>query len=343
MKGSYKGIHYEYTSGTTVRKKSVFIRMLYNLIGFTKSIIRILELRKRGLGAILLIGPLGFSKEIIYFILCKIIGIKFIQERTEYPFIISKNNFFTKINLWIYLNLSCKLYDSLLVISKPLKEYFAKYVSKKTRIFILPIVVNPERFTSVKKIRYNSDYIAYCGSMQSDKDGINYLLEAFSIIRKKFQIKLKLVGKTDFNGFSKFKEQIEKMNLSSEILFTGRVTNEEMANILANAKLLVLARPATIQAQGNFPTKIGEYLATGNPIVTTKVGEINEYLRDGINAYLAKPGDSADFAKKIEEALVNGERSMQIGLEGQKLAQKEFNYLYQGKKLAEFLNITETK
>ena len=49
--------------------------------------------------------------------------------------------------------------------------------------------------------------------------------------------------------------------------------------------MLVLARPDNIQAKGGFPTKLGEYLATGNPVVVTKVGEIPNYLIDGVNAF----------------------------------------------------------
>ena len=60
-----------------------------------------------------------------------------------------------------------------------------------------------------------------------------------------------------------------------------------MPKYLCNAKLLALARPDSIQAQGGFPTKLGEYLATGRPVVVTKVGEIPDYLEDGVNAFLS--------------------------------------------------------
>ena len=50
-----------------------------------------------------------------------------------------------------------------------------------------------------------------------------------------------------------------------------------------------MARPDSRQARGGFPTKLGEYLATGKPVCVTKVGEITVYLEDNVSAFLAEP------------------------------------------------------
>ncbi len=54
--------------------------------------------------------------------------------------------------------------------------------------------------------------------------------------------------------------------------------------------------PDSKQAQGGFPTKLGEYLATGNPVCATTVGEIPDYLVDGESVYFAVPGSVDSFA-----------------------------------------------
>ena len=48
--------------------------------------------------------------------------------------------------------------------------------------------------------------------------------------------------------------------------FTGRTSPEVMPQILTDASILALARPNNVQSQNGFPTKLGEYLATGNPV-----------------------------------------------------------------------------
>ena len=52
---------------------------------------------------------------------------------------------------------------------------------------------------------------------------------------------------------------------------------------------MALARPTNKQAEGGFPTKLGEYLATGNTVVVTNVGEIGEFLHDKVNAFVSDP------------------------------------------------------
>jgi len=68
-------------------------------------------------------------------------------------------------------------------------------------------------------------------------------------------------------------------------------------------------------------------LASGKPVIITKVGDIPLYLKDNINAYLAEPDNIESFSQKLRECLNNPKQAQKIGLEGQKLAYNEFNYL----------------
>ncbi len=104
-----------------------------------------------------------------------------------------------------------------------------------------------------------------------------------------------------------------------------------------NAGLLVLPRPDSKQAQGGFPTKLGEYLATGKPVCVTRVGEIPEYLEDGKSVFMAKPGDTDSFAYAMERALSNPVLAKEVGKNGRKVAEKYFNMEKQAEKLYNFL------
>lgn len=70
-----------------------------------------------------------------------------------------------------------------------------------------------------------------------------------------------------------------------------------MPQMLKNAEALVLDRPNSLQAQYGFPTKLGEYLLTGNPVVVTKVGDIPLYLKDGVSALLSEDRNPKEFAE----------------------------------------------
>ena len=130
---------------------------------------------------------------------------------------------------------------------------------------------------------------------------------------------------------------IEEFGLTNRITYFGVLNKDQIPVFVCNADLLVLSRPDSHQAQGGFPTKLGEYLATGNPVCVTKVGEIPDYLEDNVSAFMATPGDVDSFADAMDRALSNPDNAKKVGLAGRKVAEREFNSEIQAKRLYEFL------
>lgn len=111
----------------------------------------------------------------------------------------------------------------------------------------------------------------------------------------------------------------------------------KIPSFISNAEALALSRPDSHQAQGGFPTKLGEYLATGKPVCVTKVGEIPEYLEDNVSAFMANPGDVDSFADALDRALGNPNISITVGQAGKFIAETIFNSDIQAKRLSDFL------
>lgn len=338
--GEYQGLPFEFTSGTRYRSPGIATRVWFNMLGFWKSLARIAQMKRReGLKVALMVGPLGFFKETMYFIVCRLYGVKLVEERTEYPFLSPGKSPLFRLKLWLYLHVSCRQYDGMLVISKVLEGYFRKYIRPGAGIFVMPIIVEPERFDLVAAGEQEFEDVVYIGSMQTGKDGVEFLLEAFARIAGKYgKLRLVLIGNTAFDGFIRLQQQVEALQIGNRVVFTGRMPVADIPLPLKNAKMLVLARPANKQAEAGMPTKVGEYLATGNPVVVTKVGSIPDYLEDGVNAFLAEPGDVAGFADKMEEILLHPDKAKVVGERGKELARSVFNYTYQGARLASFFH-----
>jgi len=109
-----------------------------------------------------------------------------------------------------------------------------------------------------------------------------------------------------------------------------------MPPLLCGAKVLALARPSSLQSTGGFPTKLGEYLATGKPVVVTKVADIPRYLEDGENAYLVEPDDNSAFAEKLGFVLSHYEDALQTAQKGKELTNTVFNYKIQSRRIQDF-------
>jgi glycosyltransferase involved in cell wall biosynthesis len=331
--GIFNGIEYVYPSGTTFRSPHFYFRILSFLSGLYHTTVLLNTENKKNRIDFIFAGVMGFLIYLWFFIICRMLKARYLHERSEYPFIRSGKSVFDSFSLFIYLQITCKFFDGFLVITRKLKEYFTPHLRIDCPVFLLPILVEPERFMSISPTS-EKKYIAYCGSMQGNKDGVPDLIEAFGMIAAKFpDVTLYLIGSTLFEGFEVLQQQIMRLSLQKRIIFTGTLDRELLPGMLVNAIMLVLARPESKQAEGGFPTKLGEYLATGKPVVVTETSEIGDYLHDGENAFIARPGDPTHFAKKMESVLGNYTYALQVGARGQHLATTTFNYTHQGKEL----------
>lgn len=263
-------------------------------------------------------------------------GIKVLHERTELPYAIAGQSKRRQKMLDIYLNRQLPKFDGVFVISNKLTQYIGQYNKAVKKLVTLVDLVF---FRSEKQSPYPFSYIGYCGTISGNKDGVPILIEAFASITNKFpQLKLVLVGNNSNKaGIKETTDAIEKFNLSDKVIFTGLVEREMMPVILCNAEILVVSKPDNEQNSGNFPIKIGEYLATGVPVVVTSVGEIPLFIKDGESGYLAVPGSAASFAQKMEEALSNRDKAKQAGLSGRKIAEENFDYRKVSKIMADYI------
>lgn len=272
------------------------------------------------------------------FILCKIYQIKLLQEKSEFPFVLMKKGFFAKCWAWYYTTTTYKLFDGLIVMTKPLIEYFGKKVRKGCRMIEVPMTVDFDRF-SIKRneSKEYGDYIAYCGNMAGNKDGVMNLIEAFDIASKKIKdIKLLLIGGSTVPEDLIKLEEYAKDKGEGRIIFYGRASRDEIPRLLVNAKALALARPSSLQSTGGFPTKLGEYLATSNPVAVTAVGDIPRYLNNS-NSFIVEPDNNQAFAEKLVAIFDNYPYAQEIGQRGRKVAEYNFDYKVQAPRIHDFL------
>lgn len=336
---NYKGVIIKslnnYQGKNKVKKLYSYLRAIYNLRE------RILDINNSNK----IDGIVVFSIDVVaikaLISLAKRYKIKIFHERTELPYIVGKeNSIVSDLTYNYYIKNLIPKFDGIFVISDKLKDYFISYNRNIEKILT---VVDTTFFKSITSRMYQFQYIAYCGNLGSKKDGIPLLIESFAKLSTNFpQYKLLLIGQnTNRMEINEVFNAIKKFNIENKVVFTGFVNRNDMPNLLGHADLLVISKPENEQNSGNFPIKIGEYLATGKPIVATKVGEIPKFIVDGESGFLAIPNSSESFYHKMEEALTDYKKSIQIGSNGKKIAEQVFDYKVQAKKMAAYINKIE--
>jgi glycosyltransferase involved in cell wall biosynthesis len=229
--------------------------------------------------------------------------------------------------------------DGFILMTKTLMNHYKNFPKLKPELVHLPMTVDLERFnTNLPTLEgFEQPYIAFVGVMNDAKDGVTILIKAFAKIHSQFpEYKIYLVGGWNYDT-PNHQKLIKQYGLQNKVFWKGEYPRNEIPAIIKNATLLVLPRPDSKQAQGGFPTKLGEYLATGNPVCATTVGELPQYLTDNESIYFAKPGSIDSFADAMIKALSNLKEAQLIAKKGREVAEKHFNKDIQSKLLYNFL------
>ena len=131
----------------------------------------------------------------------------------------------------------------------------------------------------------STSIIGYTGNFESYQ-GIELLLKAFKLASAEMlDIKLLLVGGGGDSAhpqFMKIQALVEEFRLADQVIFTGERPVSEMGLYMESADILVSPR----LSGENTPLKIYSYMASGKPIVATRIKSHTQVLTDDI-AYLA--------------------------------------------------------
>jgi colanic acid/amylovoran biosynthesis glycosyltransferase len=120
--------------------------------------------------------------------------------------------------------------------------------------------------------------------------------------------------------------QIEEVNLQERIQLPGPKPQHELRARLTSANVFVLPSvPEPGGGMDNLPTVIMEAMATGLPVVSTRIGGIPEMVVDNETGFLVQPNDVMAVADAIEKVTNDRSLGQRLGQAGYERAQKLFS------------------
>jgi len=331
INGCYKNIHYIYANGTTVWpfEGTKICKMILLFVGIVK-IFRFLQRDKPY--SLILVSNSTFLI-VSMWLITKILGIYYFQEKSEYPPI----NKFNRVTKYLYLSLY-SLFDGMIVMTNELRIYFERLGQQN--VFHLPMSVEHDRFAIQRDLSITDKYFAYCGGGNYDRDGLLNIIEAFITFKKSFpEYKLYVIGdlKDPSEYLNKVIDIVKKSESNKNILFLGKKPSYEIPKLLVNAKCLIMAPPENFKS-GGFPTKLGEYLSTGVPVICTRVSEIPLYLSENC-ALIVQPNNKSELIDAMERIVNETSKCRIIGKTGQTVAFTKFSVRTYLPKLEKFLKL----
>lgn len=186
-------------------------------------------------------------------------------------------------------------------------------------IFFIPNAVNIKLFDKVSAKKRFKPTILFVGRLHPQKN-IMTLIKAVGEIKKTTpDIRLIIIG----TGDQKYaiKTVIKNYRLSKNIMLTGEVSGINLIKNYKSCHLFVL--PSIYEGQ---PLALLEAWAAKIPVITTKTGDSQYLVKDGINGYLINnPLDPMEIAQTIKKIL-SSNKLKQMGISGYNFVRKNFSW-----------------
>ena len=146
------------------------------------------------------------------------------------------------------------------------------------------------------------EVILYVGSMALSSHAVDLLLQAFGLLAEgRPAARLLLVGGGE--DYEKLRGLAAAPGLAGRVLFSGRVSPEQVSAYYTLARAAVDPVDDTPAARGRSPLKMFEAWIMGVPFVTAEVGERRFLAGDPPAALLTRPGDAAALARALTAVL----------------------------------------
>jgi len=268
-------------------------------------------------------------KNILFLIYARMIGYKIILD------IVEDNIYYTKFpsianrlkirSTLLLLKLTPFIAHSVITISTHLQDLMLSICKRRIPVLLMPISVDLNRFKNKMHHITNTHKVFYGGSF-GEKDGINFLIDAFSQVALKHQnVELILTGRASDSDFKKLLSYIDQSPCKNKINYRGFLTSDDYYKALNDCDIFCMTRVNSNFANAGFPFKLGEFLSTGKAVIATNIGEISKYLKNHKNALLIEPESVLDIVNSLSYIIENPEMISQLGQEARKVAESHFD------------------
>jgi len=220
----------------------------------------------------------------------------------------------------------CPFVSRVVVPSSDLAEYMERVVGvRHDRIRVVENGVDAERFHPGRLsageradlgLPTNGRLLGTIGRLSPQKDHPTLLRAFAQVARRVGDLRLLIVG--DGPERSRLEALAHELGLSDRVLFYGTTT--ETAPIYRGLEAFAL----TSRWEG-LSNVVLEAMASGVPVVATRVEGTTRVLTDGLNGFVVEVGDADGVAEKLVRLIQDPELAGQLGAAGLERVRRDFS------------------
>jgi len=336
VSGVADGIPFRYTTGSTTRSSSFPRRRWRELRGYLSTVLDLWRRRRTGRLECVYLASLPETWQPGVWLLLRWlrrIGVRVIVELNELP----------SEAPWLPQGLSRPLShldgaDGAVAISSWLRDWAvteALRIGRRVAVTEVPIIVDPAEQAATTSLA-DPPMLVYSASDEYGR-AVTFILRALATVWNKHpHCELTVTGMRP----ATVADLLAALGLPVDdprIHAVGYLGRDELLRSYSAATALLIPLFDDQRSRARFPTKIGEYLASSRPVVTTAVGEVERFFTDRETACVSPPGEPEAFAESLITLLDDPALAESIGANGRRLAVERFDYVLQGPPLRAFV------
>jgi len=220
-----------------------------------------------------------------------------------------------------------RITDRLVAVSELVKEDLITYgVAPPEKISVIPLGFDLKPFFDCRSLKgefrrelgldLDDTLVGILGRIVPIKNHRLFLESAARVVEQDSTVRFVIVGdgilKVELEGYA------QDLHISEQVIFTG--WRRDLPRIYADLDVLVVS-----SNNEGTPVSAIEAMASGCPVVATRVGGLPDIIKDGETGYLVPARQSQPLAAAIVRVIENAQAAEQMGRSGRFSVKEKFS------------------